>query len=125
MVAQRRARQGIYETQSAEILDKYSSGKARERRGEPEIKLQPHAIDAITNSPDPSCPDAHPELRTTDAVHGGSGPRRPQRAPRPWTRSCGTATTLKARTRASAPSRTTARPSASSNARHRTRKAAK
>ena len=60
MVAQRRARQGIYETQSAEILDKYSSGKARERRGSQddlrkvrpcvEIKLQPHAIDAITNS---------------------------------------------------------------------------
>ena len=59
MVAQRRARQGIYETQSAEILDKYSSGKARERRGSQddlrkvrpcvEIKLQPHAIDAITN----------------------------------------------------------------------------
>ena len=62
MVAQRRARQGIYETQSAEILDKYSSGKARERRGSQD--------DLRKVSPDPSCPDAHPELRTTDAVRG-------------------------------------------------------
>ncbi len=56
MVAQRRARQGQHGPQSAEILDKYSSGKARERRGSQD--------DLRKVSPDPSCPD------TTDAVHG-------------------------------------------------------
>ena len=62
MVAQRRAKQGLYDPQSSEILDKYSSGKARERRGSQD--------DLRKVSPDPSCPDAHPELRTTDAVRG-------------------------------------------------------
>ena len=62
MVSQRRAKQGLYDPQSSEILDKYSSGKARERRGSQD--------DLRKVSPDPSCPDAHPELRTTDAVRG-------------------------------------------------------
>ena len=54
MVAQRRARQGQHGPQSSEILDKYSSGKARERRGSQD--------DLRKVSPD--------ELGTTDAVHG-------------------------------------------------------
>ena len=70
MVAQRRAKQGLYDPHSSEILDKYSSGKARERRGSQD--------DLRKVSPDPSCPDAHPELRTTDAVHGQwSSPHQP------------------------------------------------
>ena len=48
MVAQRRAKQGLYDPQSSEILDKYSSGKARERRGSQD--------DLRKVSPDPSCP---------------------------------------------------------------------
>ena len=60
MVAQRRAKQGLYDKQSAEILDKYSSGKARERRGSQD--------DLRKVSPDPSCPD------TTDAVVHRSSP---------------------------------------------------
>ena len=54
-------------------LDKYSSGKARERRGSQD--------DLRKVTPDPSCPDAHPELRTTDAVRGQrASPHQPKGA---------------------------------------------
>ena len=115
MVAQRRARQGQYGPQSSEILDKYSSGKARERRGSQD--------DLRKVSPDPSCPDAHPDCGRRTRCTASGRHQINRRVHRPSTRSCGTATTRRARTRASAPSRTTGRPSASSNARRRTRRA--